>query len=131
MNHRGRILVVDDEPNARAALAELLSGEGYDVETAADGLKALPKLDMFEPDLILTDLEMPGLDGLGLIRKVHERAPGRAVVVMSALPARDVADSVIREGTAGYVRKPINLPTLFHVIERAIGAPAHPGPATR
>lgn len=131
MNHRGRILVVDDEPNARTALAELLREEGYDVETAADGLMALPKLDKFEPDLVLTDLEMPGLDGLGLIRKVHERAPGRAIVVMSALPARDITDAVIRIGTAGYVLKPINLPNLFHTIERAIARPELLGPAAQ
>lgn len=130
MNHRGKILVVDDEPNARAALAELLSGEGYDVETAVDGLHALPKLDKFAPDLILTDLEMPGLDGFGLIRKVKERDPEPAVVVMSALPAHDVA-AELRSGTAGYLLKPINLRNLFHVIEHAIARPLHSGPATQ
>lgn len=130
MNHRGKILVVDDEPNARAALAELLSGEGYDVETAVDGLQALPKLDKFAPDLILTDLEMPGLDGFGLIRKVKERDPEPAVVVMSALPAHDVA-AELRSGTVGYLLKPINLRKLFHVIESAIARPLHSGPATQ
>ena len=58
MASKGRILVVDDEVNARTALAELLREEGYQVETAADGFKALPKLEELEPDLVLTDLKM-------------------------------------------------------------------------
>jgi CheY-like chemotaxis protein len=57
-----RILVVDDEVNARTALAELLSEEGYVVESAADGFKALGKAADFAPDLVLTDLEMPLAD---------------------------------------------------------------------
>ena len=56
MDSKGRILVVDDEANARTALVELLREEGYSVESAADGFKALPKLDDFAPDLLLTDL---------------------------------------------------------------------------
>src|SRR5438093_6087569 len=95
---RGRILVVDDEVNARTALAELLRDEGYAVETAADGFKALPKLDDFAPDLVLTDLKMPGLDGLELMRKARERDPERAVVVMTAFGAVDTAVKAMREG---------------------------------
>src|SRR5438477_11038975 len=66
---RGRILIVDDEANARAALSEILREEGYATETAADGFKALGKLEEFAPDVCLTDLKMPGLDGIGLMEK--------------------------------------------------------------
>jgi CheY-like chemotaxis protein len=62
---RGRILIVDDEANARAALSEILHEEGYTTEVAADGFKALGKLADFNPDVVLTDLKMPGLDGMG------------------------------------------------------------------
>src|SRR6188508_1360186 len=72
---RARILIVDDEANARMALAELLRDEGYAVETAADGFKALPKLEEFAPDLLLTDLKMPGMDGIELGRRARERDP--------------------------------------------------------
>jgi len=61
---KGSILVVDDEANARTALAELLRDEGYRVETAADGFKALGKIEEFSPDLLLTDLKMPGMGGV-------------------------------------------------------------------
>jgi CheY-like chemotaxis protein len=64
---KGRILVVDDEVNARNALIELLTEEGYAVDSAADGFKALGKAAELAPDLVLTDLKMPGMDGLQLL----------------------------------------------------------------
>ena len=78
---KDRILVVDDEANARTALAELLKQEGYIVETAADGFKALARQAEFGPELVLTDLKMPGMDGVELLRKLREPEPeasGRA-----------------------------------------------------
>jgi CheY-like chemotaxis protein len=68
---KSRILVVDDEPNARTALAELLRDDGFVVETAADAFKALGKAAEFTPDVVLTDLKMPGMDGLELMRKLR------------------------------------------------------------
>src|SRR5215813_13211494 len=76
----GRVLVVDDEANARTALADLLRDEGYSVETAADGFKALHKLEEFAPDLILTDLKMPGMDGITLMKKAQQTEPETAAV---------------------------------------------------
>jgi CheY-like chemotaxis protein len=62
---------VDDEANARVALGELLREEEFIVETAADGFKALGKLEDFAPDIVVTDLKMPGMDGLELMAKVQ------------------------------------------------------------
>ncbi|HKP55468.1 MAG TPA: sigma-54 dependent transcriptional regulator [Polyangiales bacterium] len=116
----GRILVVDDEANARGALAELLREEGYSVETAADGFKALPKLEEFAPDLLLTDLKMPGLDGIALMRKARDFDPDLAVVVMTAFGAVDTAVSAMRQGAADYLTKPLNLEELTLSIERTL-----------
>ena len=116
----GRILVVDDEVNARSALAELLREEGYSVETAADGFKALPKLDEFSPDVVVTDLKMPGLDGLGLMTKALEQDPERSVIVMTAFGAIDSAVAAMRAGAADYLTKPINFDELLLVVERAM-----------
>src|SRR5262245_43734771 len=104
MENRGRILVVDDEANARTALAELLRDEGYAVETAADGFKALPKLDELAPDLVLTDLKMPGMDGIELMRKARSGDdPERAVIVMTAFGSVETAVEAMRQGAADYV----------------------------
>jgi DNA-binding NtrC family response regulator len=120
MEKRGRLLVVDDEANARTALAELLREEGYDVETAADGFKALPKLQEFAPDLVLTDLKMPGMDGLTLMQKAREDDPERVVVVMTAHGAVDSAVKAMREGASSYLQKPLNMGELVVVLERAL-----------
>ena len=61
--------MVDDEVNARTALAELLRDEGFDVETAADAFKALGKYESFAPHVVVTDLKMPGMDGIDLVRR--------------------------------------------------------------
>src|SRR5262249_22376687 len=103
MERRGRILVVDDEANARAALVELLREDGYAVETAADGFKALPKLDEFAPHILLTDLKMPGLDGIELMRKGRERDPELTVVMMTAFGAVDSAVTAMRAGAVDYL----------------------------
>ncbi|HEY3234077.1 MAG TPA: sigma-54 dependent transcriptional regulator [Polyangiaceae bacterium] len=115
-----RILVVDDEANARTALAELLRDEGYWIETAADGFKALPKLEEFAPDLLLTDLKMPGMDGIDLMRKAQEVEPETAVVVMTAYGAVDTAVAAMRQGAADYLTKPINIEELSIVLERVL-----------
>ena len=120
MTHRGRILIVDDEANARTALAELLRDEGFQVETAADGFKALPKVEEFGPDLLLTDLKMPGLDGLELMRKARESDPDIAAVVMTAYGAIDTAVAAMRQGAADYLTKPINVDELLIVMERVL-----------
>src|SRR6478735_11255410 len=102
---KGRILVVDDEANARTALAELLRDEGYAVETAADGFKALPKLEEFSPDVVVTDLKMPGLSGLELMDKVRERDPSCVLIVMTAFGAIETAVQAMRQGAADYLTK--------------------------
>jgi len=117
---RGRILIVDDETTARTTLAELLGDEGYAVDTAVDGFKALAKVEELAPDLVLTDLNMPGMDGLELMRKARARDPELAVVVMTAYGAVDTAVAAMREGAADYLTKPINADELLVVLERAL-----------
>jgi DNA-binding NtrC family response regulator len=119
--HQGRVLVVDDEANARTALAELLRDEGYEVETAADAFKALGKLEAFDPELILTDLKMPGMDGLELMSKVSElREEPIPVVVMTAFGAVESAVRAMRVGAVDYLTKPLNFEELVIVTHRAL-----------
>ncbi len=120
MKSRGRILIVDDEANARAALSEILHEEGYTTEVAADGFKALGKIEDFGPDVILTDLKMPGLDGLGLLEKAREVAPSTTVVVMTAFGTIPSAVSAVQRGAYHYLTKPLDMGELSLVVERAV-----------
>ena len=113
---KGRILVVDDEPNARTALTELLLEEGYIVEAAGDGFEALGRLAAFAPDMVLTDLKMPGMDGLELMSWLRERDPALPVVVMSAFGDVETAVGIMRAGARSYLRKPVNLIELTAVL---------------
>ena len=117
---KARILVVDDEANARSALAEILKDEGYSVETAGDGFKATSKLDEFEPQIVLTDLKMPGMDGVELLRKVKSHDAELPVVLMTAFGAVETAVSAMREGATDYLVKPLNTDELLMVLDRAL-----------
>ncbi|HEY8087188.1 MAG TPA: sigma-54 dependent transcriptional regulator [Polyangiaceae bacterium] len=120
MASRGRILIVDDESNARAALSEILHEEGYATETAADGFKALGKLDEFTPDVILTDLKMPGLDGIAFMEKARVAAPGAVFVVMTAFGTISSAVEAMKKGAENYLLKPLDPEALGAVVERAM-----------
>jgi DNA-binding NtrC family response regulator len=115
---KGSILIVDDEANARNALAELLREEGYAVETAADGFKALGKLEESLPDLVLTDLKMPGMGGVELLEKVKGLDEEIVVVVMTAFGAVETAVNAMKKGAANYLTKPLNLTELVIVLDR-------------
>jgi len=116
----GRILVVDDEKNAREALVELLRDEGYEVEQAADGKAALDRLVGFDPDLVLTDLKMPVMDGLTLLELGRKRSPHASFVVMTAFGSIDTAVRAMRDGAENYLTKPLDTDALFAVAARAI-----------
>lgn len=116
----GRILIVDDEANARMALAELLKDEGYKVETAADAFKALGKVESFAPHLVLTDLKMPGMDGIELMEKIHAQPTGIPVIVMTAYGAVESAVSAMQKGAADYLIKPIHFDELLLSLQRTL-----------
>ncbi|NCQ60113.1 MAG: sigma-54-dependent Fis family transcriptional regulator [Myxococcales bacterium] len=117
---RGRILVVDDEANAREALAELLEDDGYETETAADGEKALAMLERFRPNVVLTDLKMPNLDGIGLIERGRPRAPATAFIVMTAFGSIENAVEAIKMGADNYLTKPLDLAAVSALVDRAM-----------
>ena len=120
VTEKGSILVVDDEANARTALAELLRDEGFRVETAADGFKAIGKMEDFAPDLVLTDLKMPGMGGVELLEKIRATDEEIVVVVMTAFGAVESAVEAMRKGAADYLTKPLNTTALFLVVSREL-----------
>ena len=120
MENKGRILVVDDEVNARTALTELLRDEGYAVDSAADAFKALGKVAEFAPDLVLTDLKMPGMDGLQLLARLHQDDPELPVIVMTAFGEVETAVRAMRSGARDYLAKPVNVGELSVVVAREL-----------
>ncbi len=120
MPRSGRILVVDDEVNARTGLGELLREEGYEVETAADAFKALGKYESFAPHVVITDLKMPGMDGIALLKKLRGMEDPPAFIVMTAFGAVESALDAMRAGAADYLTKPLNFDELLVVIDKVL-----------
>jgi len=117
--HR-RVLVVDDDARARAAIALLLTEEGYDASVAADGEEASGLLASWRPDLVVTDLHMPRLDGRGLLERVRTVLPQTPVIVLSARAAAE-GPSLEGLGAAGFLPKPVQVDELLARIHDLIG----------
>ncbi len=117
---KGRVLVVDDEANARNALAECLQSEGYLARTASDGNQGLQTLSSFEADVVLTDLKMPGLDGIGFLEQGKKRHPHAAFVVMTAFGSIETAVEAIKKGAESYLTKPLDLDAVSALVERSM-----------
>ena len=108
-----RILVLDDDAGLRRTVSLLLEDEGHVVQTAADGEEGLQKATEFRPDLILTDVRMPGLDGLGFLDRYTEEGDGARVIVMTAYGNSDLAIEAIRKGAWDYIDKPFTPDSLL------------------
>ena len=114
------ILVADDEPGIRESLAEVLRDAGYRVETAADGTAALAAIETNDFSVIVTDLRMPGGDGLSVLKRAHEVSPQTIVVIMTAHASVDTAVEALRAGAVDYVLKPVIFDDLLAKIARAL-----------
>ncbi|MBW2694906.1 MAG: sigma-54-dependent Fis family transcriptional regulator [Deltaproteobacteria bacterium] len=101
-----RILIVDDDDALRESLALVLSSEGYELVSAANGEEALECIDEAPVDVILCDLRMPGLDGFDLIPQLGRKLPGSPVILMSAHGTSDLAIEAMRRGAYDYLAKP-------------------------
>jgi len=115
-----RVLIVDDEADSRDALAELTSRWGYDVQTASDGTEALRRAIEGHPDVILTDLVMPNMDGLWLLRALRAEIPECPVVLLTGRGTIQTAVQAIKEGAYDFIEKPLEIPRLRIVLERAL-----------
>ena len=116
----GTILVADDEALARHSVAEVLQEEGYRVYEAADGTAALKLLDEVEVDLILSDLKMPGADGLAVLKKVREAYPQTMVMLITAYASVDTVVDALRLGAQDYLLKPLLLDDVLHKVRRLL-----------
>jgi DNA-binding NtrC family response regulator len=113
-----RILIVDDDANIRASLAEALAEQGAEVNVADDGMTALPLLERFDPDLVLCDVRMPEIGGLAFLEMVRERRPSVAVILMTAYDDMGTVAAAMRGGAVDFLVKPIGLAQLLAVTSR-------------
>lgn len=117
----GRILVADDEPGLREFVADALALDDHAVAVAADGREASRLVDERAFDLVITDLKMPGLDGLGLLRKLRAEQPEVEVIVMTAYGTVDTAVEAMKLGAFEFLQKPLSGPDeLRVVVQRAL-----------
>src|SRR4051794_14647588 len=115
-----RILVVDDEASARSGLAKLLEQEGYVVDSAADGVEALASVNDHPPALIISDLKMPNMDGMELLKQLAERKIEIPTVVATAFDEVTTAVAAMRAGAEDYLTKPIDFDALLLIVERTL-----------
>lgn len=109
---KARILAVDDQRYFRELIERLLDGEGYAVRTCASGEEALRILEREDFDIVVTDLEMPGIDGAELVRRVKERLPDQDVVIVTGVVGVKTAFEAMRLGATDYILKPFDRGTL-------------------
>jgi two-component system NtrC family sensor kinase len=116
----GQILIVDDERDIRQLLREMLSLEGHEVTEAANGAEALARLRDASFDVVVTDVRMPSLSGVELLRRVREVSSSTEVIVATAYAELDTAIECMRAGAFDLLRKPFNLQELFSCVARAL-----------
>jgi two-component system, NtrC family, response regulator len=120
MTSKGRVVVIDDEVNAASALQTLLEEDGYEVARAHEGASGLQLLERTDPDVVLTDLRMPGMDGLELLTRIKEIRPDTMVILMTAYGTVKTAVRAMKLGAEDYLGKPIDVEELEVVLQRAV-----------
>lgn len=121
MSKKAKILIVDDEKSTRDGLARALQRQ-YDVQIAGDGMAALEVLDQQPVDVVLSDLRMPGMDGLTLIQRILAKTPQPACILLTAYGSIDTAVEAIKRGATDFLTKPVNLDELDMRIQGALHA---------
>ena len=120
MPSKGRILLVDDDPGLLRLLSIRLRAEAYDVEAVESAHKALASVSRFIPDLVITDLRMDKMDGIGLLKELQTRSPGLRVVIITAHGTIPDAVLATQSGAFGFITKPIDKDELMVTVERAL-----------
>jgi len=119
MTKRGLIHIIDDEPIIHEVLGDLLTTEGYEVESSLDGEEALEKYSPESCDLILLDLLMPGMNGIEVLKKIKKIDPQAVIIIITAYASVESAISAMKIGAFDYIQKPFKHDELLLTIERA------------
>lgn len=118
---RPRVLVVDDEATIRDLLSKTLALAEYDVDLAPDGRTALDRLRIIPYDLLITDLKMPGVDGLTVIREARRLKADLPVIIITGFSTEASAIEAVNLGVSGYLTKPFRVPRVLAAASKALG----------
>lgn len=118
---RPRILVADDEASIRELLQKTLALADYDVDVASDGRSALERVRASTYDLLITDLKMPGADGLTVIREARRYRPDLPVIIITGFSTEASAIDALNLGVSGYLTKPFRIPKVLAAAAKALG----------
>ena len=117
---QGSVLVIDDDADMRSVLSAFLEDLGYRVRAEPPGEAALPALDAFSPDVVITDLKMPGMSGLEVVRRVKERRPETEVVVLTGFATIQDGVEAMREGAYDFLLKPVKIGQIQAILDRCL-----------
>ena len=120
---RPRILVMDDESSIRNLLSKTFALADYDVDTAPDGGSALEQLRLYRYDLLIADLNMPGIGGLNVIREAKRLKSDLPVIIITGFSTETAAIEAVNLGVSGYLTKPFRVPQVLAAAAKAIGEP--------
>ncbi len=115
-----RVLIVEDEPAARSGLEQLVKSWGFLAESAGDGEEALEKVTTFRPAIVITDLVMPRIDGLGLLRALQQQGADVTTLILTAQGTVETAVEAMKEGAYDYLTKPIDLQRLKILLDKIV-----------
>src|SRR5207237_7660850 len=116
----GRVLVVDDNARARQSMVEVLAAAGHEVASSASAIEALKIVEQTTFDCVITDLQMPGMDGLAFIRTLAERKVETQIVMVTAFASVTSAVEAMRFGAFDYIEKPFDIEQLESLVSRAL-----------
>ncbi len=120
-NSRPRVLVVDDEPSIRDLLSKMLALVDYHVDVASDGQSALEHMRLGRYDLLITDLRMPGMDGISVIHAARRLQADLPVIIITGFSTEASAIEAANLGVAGYLTKPFRVPKVLEAAANALG----------
>ena len=114
----GKILIVDDEENARIGLSKLLAQEGYEVDSVGDGREALDFLRNHKVNLVISDIHMPGMNGMVFLRELSRSYPSISVIMITAYGGVESYLDAMNLGAFEYINKPVKLDELKSVMKK-------------
>ena len=117
---KGKVLIVDDAPDTLEIIQKLLNFEGYDVITAPTGEEGVKKVKEEKPDVVLMDINLPGIDGTEALRRVRKINPLQCVVMLTAFATLDNAILALKEGASDFIKKPFENEHLIHIVNQSL-----------